>query len=653
MGQIVFQATLGGQTALVGQNTASSYSLTLPLATDTLVGRGTTDTLSNKTLTSPVISSIVNTGTLTLPTSTDTLVGRATTDTLTNKTLTSPTITSPTITGGTSTATQNLTNVTGTLGTSYGGTGLSTYSLGQIFFGATSNFGQSSNLYWDNTNNRLGLGTSTPSYTLDIAPSSTNVISRVLASGSNSNAYSIYTSNNAINNPVTLYVGSLGSSVGALIGTYTNSDLVFGTNNQTNIMRFNTTGILSVPTLSLTNALSVSNGGTGLVSLTSGYIPYGNGTSAFSSSANLNFDGNNLGLGVTPSAWNASVKSFEQSAGNLSSYSTTQLWINQNAYYNSGGSYIYKNNGAATQYQQSGGVHYWFTAPSGTAGTAISFTQAMTLDNSGNLLVGTSSSSGKFTVNTGANTPIAFFNNTGASGTYNIISLNGSYSEGTNCGIEGGQSTDSNLYVQSGYVSSTIGNIIFRTGGASSYTERMRIDSSGNLLVGATSTSYSSPRCYVQSAANGLTGYTTANVGYTAAAYRVDNTNAYLSLFYYNTWASSVGTITTNGSSVAYNTTSDYRLKENVQPMTGALDTVAKLKPVTYDWIATKEKGQGFIAHELQAVVPDCVTGQKDAVDAEGKPIYQGVDTSFLVATLTAAIQELKAEFDAYKATHP
>jgi hypothetical protein len=65
---------------------------------------------------------------------------------------------------------------------------------------------------------------------------------------------------------------------------------------------------------------------------------------------------------------------------------------------------------------------------------------------------------------------------------------------------------------------------------------------------------------------------------------------------------------------------------------------------------ANGSDGQGFIAHELQAVVPDCVTGEKDAVDAEGNPQYQGVDTSFLVATLVKAVQELKAEVDSLKA---
>jgi hypothetical protein len=87
--------------------------------------------------------------------------------------------------------------------------------------------------------------------------------------------------------------------------------------------------------------------------------------------------------------------------------------------------------------------------------------------------------------------------------------------------------------------------------------------------------------------------------------------------------------------------------------MTGALAKVAQLKPVTYKWNVDGSNSQGFIAHELAEVVPECVVGEKDAVDAEGNPKYQGIDTSFLVATLTAAIQELKAEFDAYKASHP
>jgi hypothetical protein len=77
--------------------------------------------------------------------------------------------------------------------------------------------------------------------------------------------------------------------------------------------------------------------------------------------------------------------------------------------------------------------------------------------------------------------------------------------------------------------------------------------------------------------------------------------------------------------------------------MIGALEKVALLKPCTYKWKVDGSSSQGFIAHELQEVVPDCVTGEKDAVDAEGNPVYQGVDTSFLVATLTAAIQEQQA----------
>jgi hypothetical protein len=92
--------------------------------------------------------------------------------------------------------------------------------------------------------------------------------------------------------------------------------------------------------------------------------------------------------------------------------------------------------------------------------------------------------------------------------------------------------------------------------------------------------------------------------------------------------------------------------------MTGALAKVAQLKPVTYKWNADDSQSQGFIAHELQEVVPECVTGEKDGVetytDEDGveqtRPRYQGIDTSFLVATLTAAIQELNAKVDAQAA---
>jgi hypothetical protein len=114
--------------------------------------------------------------------------------------------------------------------------------------------------------------------------------------------------------------------------------------------------------------------------------------------------------------------------------------------------------------------------------------------------------------------------------------------------------------------------------------------------------------------------------------------------FFANSAGNKAGSIDHTGTTtVAYTTSSDYRMKENIAPMTGALIAVSQLKPCTYTWKEDGKAGQGFIAHELQAVVPDCVSGEKDAVDAEGNPKYQGIDTSFLVATLTAAIQEQQA----------
>jgi len=107
---------------------------------------------------------------------------------------------------------------------------------------------------------------------------------------------------------------------------------------------------------------------------------------------------------------------------------------------------------------------------------------------------------------------------------------------------------------------------------------------------------------------------------------------------------------TTGSNLVSYNTTSDYRLKENIVPLPNGLDTVMKLKPSQYSWKENGYTTTGFIAHELQEFVPDCVTGEKDAIDEEGNIKPQGIDTSFLVATLTAAIQEQQTIINDLKA---
>jgi len=171
--------------------------------------------------------------------------------------------------------------------------------------------------------------------------------------------------------------------------------------------------------------------------------------------------------------------------------------------------------------------------------------------------------------------------------------------------------------------------IAFAEGGA----EVMRIDSSGNLLVGATAEPSAS-----------VSGVKITNPG-TVARSRwscgaITTTNNMIAFCNGN---GDVGTISVNGSATTYATSSDYRLKNSIAPMTGALAKVALLKPVTYKWKVDGSDGQGFIAHELQEVVEGCVTGEKDAVDADGNPVHQGIDTSFLVATLTAAIQEQQA----------
>jgi len=177
--------------------------------------------------------------------------------------------------------------------------------------------------------------------------------------------------------------------------------------------------------------------------------------------------------------------------------------------------------------------------------------------------------------------------------------------------------------------------LIFETSGS----ERMRMGSDGRLLIGCTSTPSSS-----------VSGVRISDPIQAACTFSAGSVTTSVTQLGFINGNGVVGTIRTDGSSTAYNTSSDYRLKENVIPMSGALDRLSALKPSKFNFIADPNKTvDGFLAHEVAEVVPEAITGEKDAVDENGDPIYQGIDQSKLVPLLTAAIQELKAEIETLK----
>ena len=119
----------------------------------------------------------------------------------------------------------------------------------------------------------------------------------------------------------------------------------------------------------------------------------------------------------------------------------------------------------------------------------------------------------------------------------------------------------------------------------------------------------------------------------------------YAQYFYYG--GTLVGNINVTSTATAYVTSSDYRLKKNVQDLSNAIGRLQQLKPSRFNFLVEPSKTfDGFLAHEVQSVVPEAISGEKDAVDDEGNPIYQGIDQSKLVPLLTAAMQEAIAKIE-------
>jgi hypothetical protein len=202
-------------------------------------------------------------------------------------------------------------------------------------------------------------------------------------------------------------------------------------------------------------------------------------------------------------------------------------------------------------------------------------------------------------------------------------------------------------------------------------TERVRIDASGAVLV--SKTAQNSTVVGVQLNETGaIIG--TVDGGQCLLLNRKSTTGTIIEFQYNNT---GVGSVSVTGSATAYNTSSDYRLKTDAQPMVGASDRVLALKPVNFAWISSGERVDGFLAHEAQEIVPEAVHGTKDAMrdeeyevtaaveatyDEDGNeltaaveavmgtrsvPDYQGIDQSKLVPLLTAALQEALNKIDA------
>ena len=253
--------------------------------------------------------------------------------------------------------------------------------------------------------------------------------------------------------------------------------------------------------------------------------------------------------------------------------------------------------------------------------------ERMRINSSGNVGIGTTSPVGKLDISTGGNRNIVISNDSVDTG-YNIISLNGTRTKGSYAGIAGGGTGDDNLYLNSG------SSVVIQTG--ASYTERMRITSVGDVYFGNPTVSV----------ANTALFFTKSNGNIIQVFSHSSGTVTIQE--YYKQGSGLTGSITYNGTNTLYNATSDYRLKEDLKDY-NALQILGKLKTYDFKWKNTNTRDFGMLAHELQEVLPNYVSGQKDELTDDKSVKPQLVDYSKIVPLLIKSIQELKQEIDTLK----